>query len=187
MTAGNASAIADGASALVVTSRKKAAELGAKPIAQLVSYATAAVEPAIMGLGETKAAQMALEKAGMTAQGRSARRAERGLRLRRRARHPRARSRSRHRQRQRRRGRSRPPARQHRHADDRHAHPRAQEARPGDRPHRRLRGRRPGRRLRDQGRRLSQEWRLAIERRPSPPRGGRRRRPTAAPGEGERP
>ena len=66
VTAGNASAIADGASALVVTSRKKAAELGAKPIAQLVSYATAAVEPAIMGLGETKAAQMALEKAGMT-------------------------------------------------------------------------------------------------------------------------
>jgi acetyl-CoA C-acetyltransferase len=67
VTAGNASAIADGASALVVTSRKKAAELGATPIAQLVSYATAAVEPAIMGLGETKAAQIALEKAGITA------------------------------------------------------------------------------------------------------------------------
>jgi acetyl-CoA C-acetyltransferase len=67
VTAGNASAIADGASALVVTSRKKAAELGAKPIAQLVSYATAAVEPAIMGLGETVAAQKALEKAGMAA------------------------------------------------------------------------------------------------------------------------
>jgi len=67
VTAGNASAIADGASALVVTSRKKALDLGAKPIAQLVSYATAAVDPAIMGLGETKAGQMALEKAGMTA------------------------------------------------------------------------------------------------------------------------
>jgi acetyl-CoA C-acetyltransferase len=66
VTAGNASAIADGASALVVTSRAKAAELGAKPIAQLVSYATAAVEPSIMGLGETVAAQKALEKAGMT-------------------------------------------------------------------------------------------------------------------------
>ena len=50
VTAGNASAIADGASAVVVTSRKKAAELGLKPIAQLVSYATAACEPAIMGL-----------------------------------------------------------------------------------------------------------------------------------------
>ena len=67
VTAGNASALSDGASALVVTSRKKAAELGAKPIAQLVSYATAAVEPAIMGLGETKAAEMALQKAGITA------------------------------------------------------------------------------------------------------------------------
>jgi len=67
VTAANSSAIADGASALVVTSRKKAAELGAKPIAQLVSYATVAVEPAIMGYGETKAAEMALQKAGMTA------------------------------------------------------------------------------------------------------------------------
>ena len=67
VTAGNASAIADGASALVVTSRKKAAELGAKPIARLVSYATAAVDPAIMGLGETVAAQKALDKAGLTA------------------------------------------------------------------------------------------------------------------------
>ncbi len=66
VTAGNASAISDGASALVVTSRKKAAELGLKPIASLVSYATAAVEPAIMGLGETVAAQMALEKAGLS-------------------------------------------------------------------------------------------------------------------------
>jgi acetyl-CoA C-acetyltransferase len=67
VTAGNASAIADGASALVITSRKKAAELGVKPIARLVSYATAAVEPSIMGLGETVAAQKALEKAGLTA------------------------------------------------------------------------------------------------------------------------
>jgi len=67
VTAASSSALADGASAVVVTSRKKAAELGAKPIAQLVSYATAAVDPSIMGLGETKAGQMALEKAGLTA------------------------------------------------------------------------------------------------------------------------
>jgi acetyl-CoA C-acetyltransferase len=66
VTAGNASAIADGASAVVVTSRAKAAELGLKPIAQVVSLATAAVPAEIMGLGETKAAQMALAKAGMT-------------------------------------------------------------------------------------------------------------------------
>jgi acetyl-CoA C-acetyltransferase len=67
VTAGNASAISDGASAVVITSRAKAAELGLTPIAQLVSYATAACDPEIMGLGETLAAQMALRKAGMTA------------------------------------------------------------------------------------------------------------------------
>jgi acetyl-CoA C-acetyltransferase len=66
VTAGNASALSDGASAVVVTSRKKAAELGLKPIATLVSYVTAACAPEIMGLGETKAAQLALEKAGLT-------------------------------------------------------------------------------------------------------------------------
>ncbi|HQG54248.1 MAG TPA: acetyl-CoA C-acetyltransferase [Thermoleophilia bacterium] len=66
VTAGNSSAISDGASALVVSSRKKAKELGLKPIAQLISYATAAVDPAIMGYGETKAGRMALAKAGLT-------------------------------------------------------------------------------------------------------------------------
>ena len=66
VTAGNASALSDGASAVVVTSRKKAAELGLKPIATLVSYVTAACAPEIMGLGEAKAAQLALEKAGLT-------------------------------------------------------------------------------------------------------------------------
>jgi acetyl-CoA C-acetyltransferase len=66
VTAGNASAIADGASALVVTSRAKAAGLGLKPIAHLASYATAAVAPEIMGYGETVAAQKALQKAGLS-------------------------------------------------------------------------------------------------------------------------
>ena len=66
VTAGNASAIADGASALIVSSRRRAASLGAKPIAQLMSYATAACEPEIMGHGETLAAQKALDKAGLT-------------------------------------------------------------------------------------------------------------------------
>jgi acetyl-CoA C-acetyltransferase len=67
VTAGNASAISDGASALVITSRAKAAELGCKPIATLVSYATAGVAAEIMGLGETVAGKLALEKAGLTA------------------------------------------------------------------------------------------------------------------------
>jgi acetyl-CoA C-acetyltransferase len=67
VTAGNASAISDGASALVITSRAKAAELGCKPIATLVSYATAGVAAEIMGYGETVAGKLALEKAGLTA------------------------------------------------------------------------------------------------------------------------
>jgi acetyl-CoA C-acetyltransferase len=67
VTAGNASAISDGASALIVSSRAKANELGLKPIAQVLSIATAAVPAEIMGLGETKAAQKALEKAGLAA------------------------------------------------------------------------------------------------------------------------
>jgi acetyl-CoA C-acetyltransferase len=67
VTAGNASAISDGASALVITSRAKAEELGRKPIATLVSYATAGVAAEIMGYGETVAGKLALEKAGLTA------------------------------------------------------------------------------------------------------------------------
>jgi acetyl-CoA C-acetyltransferase len=66
VTAGNSSAISDGASALVVTSRRRAGELGLKPIATLVSYATAAVPAEIMGYGETVAGRMALQKAGLT-------------------------------------------------------------------------------------------------------------------------
>jgi acetyl-CoA C-acetyltransferase len=65
VTAGNASALSDGASAVVITTRAQARELGLKPIATLVSYATAAVDPDIMGHGETVAAQLALEKAGL--------------------------------------------------------------------------------------------------------------------------
>ncbi len=66
VTAGNSSAISDGASAMVVTSRKKAEELGLKPIATLVAYATAAVPADIMGYGETVAGRMALDKAGLS-------------------------------------------------------------------------------------------------------------------------
>jgi acetyl-CoA C-acetyltransferase len=67
VTAGNASAISDGASAVVITSRAKAAELGLSPIATLLSSATAACDPAIMGYGETLAARAALQKAGLSA------------------------------------------------------------------------------------------------------------------------
>lgn len=67
VTAGNASAISDGASAVVLCSRSVAEELSVKPVARLVSYATGAVDPSIMGYGETVAGARALEKAGLSA------------------------------------------------------------------------------------------------------------------------
>ena len=64
VTAGNASGINDGAAALVVMSLEKAKAIGLKPIARIVSYASAGVEPAIMGTGPIPASRKALEKAG---------------------------------------------------------------------------------------------------------------------------
>lgn len=66
VTAGNASGINDGAAALVVMSGDKAKEMGLKPMARIVSYASAGVDPAIMGTGPIPATRKALEKAGLT-------------------------------------------------------------------------------------------------------------------------
>ena len=66
VTAGNSSAISDGASALVVASAAKAAELGRDPLAQLLSHAVVAVPAEIMGYGETRAAEAALQRAGLS-------------------------------------------------------------------------------------------------------------------------
>jgi acetyl-CoA C-acetyltransferase len=66
VTAGNASGINDGASAVLVMSKEKAQELGLKPIARIVSYASSGVEPMIMGIGPVPASQKALEKSGLT-------------------------------------------------------------------------------------------------------------------------
>ncbi len=65
VTAGNASGINDGAAALVLMAEDKAKELGLKPIAKLVSYASAGVEPEIMGTGPIPATRKALAKAGL--------------------------------------------------------------------------------------------------------------------------
>lgn len=65
VTAGNASGINDGAAALVVMSAEKAKELGITPLATIKSYATAGVEPEIMGTGPIPATQKALEKANL--------------------------------------------------------------------------------------------------------------------------
>ncbi len=66
VTAANASGINDGAAALVVMSKEKADELGIKPMATIVSYATGGVDPAIMGTGPVPATRKALAKAGLT-------------------------------------------------------------------------------------------------------------------------
>ena len=65
VTAGNASGINDGAAALVVTSGRKAKETGAAPLARILSYATAGVDPKIMGMGPVPAVQRALDRAGL--------------------------------------------------------------------------------------------------------------------------
>lgn len=65
VTAGNASGMNDGASALVVMSQEKADELGLKPLVEIVSMASAGVDPRYMGLGPVPAVKKALKKAGL--------------------------------------------------------------------------------------------------------------------------
>jgi acetyl-CoA C-acetyltransferase len=66
VTAGNASGINDGAAALVLMSAAAAKKRKVKPLARIVSWATAGVDPAIMGTGPIPASKLALEKAGWT-------------------------------------------------------------------------------------------------------------------------
>ncbi len=66
VTAGNASGINDGAAAALVTSETKAKQLGLAPFAAIVSYAVAAVDPSIMGVGPVPAIRKALDKANMS-------------------------------------------------------------------------------------------------------------------------
>jgi len=67
VTAGNASGINDGAAALVVMSAAEAAKRGLTPLATIKSWATAGVDPSIMGTGPIPASKKALEKAGWSA------------------------------------------------------------------------------------------------------------------------
>lgn len=66
VTAANSSGINDSAAALVIMSREKADELGIKPLATIKSYASAGVDPTIMGIGPVPSSQKALKKAGLT-------------------------------------------------------------------------------------------------------------------------
>jgi acetyl-CoA C-acetyltransferase len=66
VTAGNASGLNDGAAALVLMTEAEAAKRGLKPLARIASWATAGVDPAIMGTGPIPATKLALKKAGWT-------------------------------------------------------------------------------------------------------------------------
>lgn len=66
VTAGNASGINDGAAALVIMSAEKAAELGIKPLAKIVSFGSKGLDPSIMGYGPVPSTREALERANLT-------------------------------------------------------------------------------------------------------------------------
>lgn len=66
VTAANSSGINDSAAAVVVMSKEKAEEMGLEPLCTIVSYASAGVDPTIMGIGPVPASQKALDKANLT-------------------------------------------------------------------------------------------------------------------------
>ncbi len=66
VTAGNSSGRNDGASAMLIMSAEKAAQLGLKPMARFVAHASAGVDPRVMGLGPVPAIRKVLERANMT-------------------------------------------------------------------------------------------------------------------------
>jgi acetyl-CoA C-acetyltransferase len=65
VTAGNASGINDGAAALVVTTGKKAQDLGRKPLARILAYVSTGVDPKVMGIGPVPAVRKVLDRAGL--------------------------------------------------------------------------------------------------------------------------
>jgi acetyl-CoA acyltransferase len=69
VTAGNSSPFSDGAAALVLMSAERAKELGLTPLARFIAFATAGVDPDIMGVGPVKAVPKALKKAGIEMKG----------------------------------------------------------------------------------------------------------------------
>ncbi|GIZ50017.1 acetyl-CoA acetyltransferase [Noviherbaspirillum aridicola] len=66
VTAGNASGINDGAAAVIMMSAQRAEQLGLKPLVRIKAYASAGVDPTIMGMGPVPASQLCLRKAGWT-------------------------------------------------------------------------------------------------------------------------
>ena len=66
VTAGNASGLNDGAAAVIMMSASKAKELGLTPLARIKAYASAGLDPSIMGMGPVSATRLCLQKAGWT-------------------------------------------------------------------------------------------------------------------------
>jgi acetyl-CoA C-acetyltransferase len=66
VTAGNSSGINDGAAAAIIMTRKRAKELGLKPLAHILTHGVGAVAPQVMGIGPVPATEQALTKAGMS-------------------------------------------------------------------------------------------------------------------------
>jgi len=66
VTAGNASPYSDGAAAVMLMSAERAAQLNRKPLARFITFATAGVEPDVMGIGPIKAVPKALKRAGLS-------------------------------------------------------------------------------------------------------------------------
>jgi acetyl-CoA acetyltransferase family protein len=64
-TAGNSSGIVDGAAAVIVTTERKAKELGIEPIGEIISWAVSGVDPHYMGIGPVPASLLALHRAGL--------------------------------------------------------------------------------------------------------------------------
>ena len=146
VTAGNASGINDGAAALVLMTAKEAARRGLTPLARIASWATAGVDPAIMGSGPIPATRKALEKAGWERRRSRSGRGQRGLRGAGAGRQQGPRLEPRHRQRQWRRDRDRPSDRRFRRPRAGDAAARDGQARREEGPRHALHRRRHGRR-----------------------------------------
>jgi acetyl-CoA C-acetyltransferase len=125
VTAGNASGLNDGAAALVIASAGAAEAEGVKPIGRIVAYASAAVDPRVMGIGPVPAVRKALARAGAAHRRDRSLRAQRGVRRAEPGRAARPGARPGEGERERRRHRTRPPDRRLRRAHPGDAAPRA--------------------------------------------------------------
>ena len=144
VTAGNASGINDGASAVLLVEADRARELGLRPLARVLATAVAGVDPAVMGIGPVPATRKVLDRAGIGVDDLDLVELNEAFASQSIAVHRRARARSGQGQRERRRDRARPSARDERRPPDHDADPRAAADRRPLRPGHDVHRRRPG-------------------------------------------